>query len=57
MSTKLALYQAVDRGSMVPNEWRKILGNLTPLPGGDEPIRRLDTQPVKEYTKVESGGE
>jgi hypothetical protein len=57
MSTKLALYQAVDRGSMVPNEWRKILGNLTPLPGGDEPIRRLDTQPVKEYTKAENGGE
>ncbi len=57
MSTKLALYQAVDRGSMTPNEWRKILGNLTPLPGGDEAIRRLDTQPVKEYTKVESGGE
>lgn len=57
MTTKLALYQAVDRGSMTPNEWRKILGNLTPLTGGDEAIRRLDTQPVKEYTKVENGGE
>lgn len=46
MTTKMNLYQAVDRGSMTPNEWRRILGNLAPLPGGDEPIRRLDTQPV-----------
>lgn len=46
MSTKLNLYQVVDRGAMTPNEWRKILGNMTPLDGGDKPVRRLDTQPV-----------
>ncbi len=57
MRTKLALYQVVDRGAMTPNEWRKILGNLTPVPGGDEAIRRLDTQPVKDYIEVENGGE
>ena len=53
MSTKLALQAMVDRGSMLPNEWRAVLG-LAPVAGGDEPIRRLDTQPVK-YTKA--GGE
>ena len=35
----------VDRGAMTPNEWRATL-NLAPLQGGDEPIRRLDTQVV-----------
>ena len=35
----------VDRGAMTPNEWRAVL-NMVPLPGGDEPIRRLDTQVV-----------
>ena len=47
MSTKLNLCQMVDRGAMTPNEWRSVL-NLAPLPGGDEVIRRLDTQAVKE---------
>jgi HK97 family phage portal protein len=42
MSTKLDLVQMVDRGSMTPNEWRRVL-NLEPLEGGDTPIRRLDT--------------
>lgn len=45
MNTKLALQAMVDRGAMTPNEWRDVLG-LSPLPGGDEPIRRLDTKPV-----------
>lgn len=45
MSTKLNLCQMVDRGAMLPNEWRAVL-NLAPLPGGDEPIRRLDTAVV-----------
>lgn len=47
MSTKLNLMQMVDRGAMAPNEWRKIFGNLAPLPGGDKPIRRLDTAVVE----------
>ena len=45
MATKLNLCQLVDRGAMTPNEWRSVL-NLAPLPGGDKPIRRLDTAPV-----------
>lgn len=47
MSTKLALREMVDRGSMTPNEWRKVF-NLAPIPGGDKPIRRLDTAVVEE---------
>lgn len=46
MTTKLGLWQMVDRAAMTPNEWRKIL-NYPPLPGGDEAIRRLDTDVVK----------
>lgn len=45
MSTKLAFLSMVDRGAMTPNEWRAIL-NLAPIEGGDQPIRRLDTQVV-----------
>ena len=45
MATKLNLCQMVDRGAMLPNEWRAVL-NLAPIPGGDKPIRRLDTQVV-----------
>lgn len=45
MSTKLSLMQMVDRGAMTPNEWRDTLG-MPPIPGGDKPIRRLDTAPV-----------
>lgn len=47
MKTKLNLLQMVDRGAMTPNEWRWIL-NMAPIEGGDKPIRRLDTAPVKE---------
>lgn len=47
MSTKLALREMVDRGAMTPNEWRKVF-NLAPVPGGDKPIRRLDTAVVEE---------
>ena len=46
LSSKLALVSMVDRGAMTPNEWRKTI-NLAPIEGGDEPIRRLDTQVVK----------
>ena len=45
MATKLNLCQMVDRGALTPNEWRSVL-NLAPLPGGDQPIRRLDTAAV-----------
>lgn len=46
MQTKLNLAQMVDRGALTPNEWREVL-NLSPIDGGDEPIRRLDTAVVK----------
>ncbi len=44
-STKLNFVQMVDRGAMLPNEWRAMF-NLAPVEGGDKPIRRLDTQVV-----------
>ncbi len=47
ISTKLAFVSMVDRGAFLPNEWRGTF-NLAPIPGGDEPIRRLDTKPVEE---------
>lgn len=47
MATKLSLRSMVDRGAMTPNEWRKVF-NLAPIPGGDKPIRRLDTAEVEE---------
>lgn len=45
LTTKLAFQAMVDRGAMTPNEWRKTM-NLAPIEGGDQPIRRLDTQLV-----------
>ena len=45
LSTKLAFQAMVDRGAMLPNEWRATM-NLAPIEGGDQPIRRLDTQVV-----------
>lgn len=48
--TKLALVSLVDRGALTPNEWRAFL-NLSPVEGGDEPIRRLDTLTVSEIEK------
>lgn len=54
MSTKMNLVQMVDRGAMLPNEWREILG-LAPIEGGDKPIRRLDTAVVSDNNK--KGGE
>ena len=52
MKTKLELKEMVDRKSMTPNEWRKVM-NLGSLDGGDVLLRRLDTgesdtAPVKE---------
>lgn len=45
LTTKLAFQAMVDRGAMTPNEWRETM-NLAPIEGGDQPIRRLDTQVV-----------
>lgn len=45
LTTKLAFQAMVDRGAMTPNEWREIL-SMAPVEGGDQPIRRLDTQVV-----------
>lgn len=47
MQTKLNLVQFVDRGVMTPNEVRDVLG-YTPVDGGDEMVRRLDTRPTSE---------
>src|SRR5690606_36308235 len=45
--TKLELVQLVDRGIMTPNQLAEVF-NLPPVPGGDIPIRMLDTRPVDE---------
>lgn len=52
LGTKLNLMQMVDRGALTPNEWR-LAFNLAPVPGGDDPIRRLDTAAVKEGAVTE----
>ncbi len=44
-STKLNLASMVDRQALLPNEWRAAF-NWAPLPGGDVPLRRLDTEAV-----------
>jgi len=54
MQTKLGLVQMVDRGALTPNEWRRIL-NLPPIPRGDQPIRRLDTDVVDSNDAAEGG--
>ena len=45
--TKLGFVAMVDRGAMVPNQWRDLF-NWAPIEGGDKPIRRLDTRPADE---------
>lgn len=47
LQTKLQLREMVDRGALSPNEWRETM-NLSPVDGGDVPIRRLDTRPTTE---------
>jgi len=44
----------VDRGALTPNEWRSTL-NLSPIDGGNEPIRRLDTAVVNSLIKKING--
>lgn len=56
MRTKLGLVQMVDRGALTPNEWRRIL-NMPPIEGGDQPIRRLDTDVVSDWAERGGGGE
>lgn len=51
LSTKLALQAMVDRGALTPNEWRETL-NLSPVPDGDKPLRRLDTQTVNQIKRM-----
>ncbi len=56
VSTKLQLVQLVDRGIMTPNQLAEVF-NLPPVPGGDVPIRRLDTRPVDETDGAEPSNE
>lgn len=54
--TKLAFVSMVDRGAMVPNQWRDLF-NWAPIEGGDTPIRRLDTAPTTQTGGENSGEE
>ncbi len=56
MKTKLELREMVDRGALTPNEWREAL-NLSPIEGGDRPIRRLDTRPTDLTDQEPQGGD
>lgn len=56
ISTKLALQAMVDRGALTPNEWRATF-NLAPVPGGDDPVRRLDTASVTSDEEQKGGNE
>ena len=51
LSTKLALQAMVDRGALTPNERRETV-NLSPVPDGDKPLRRLDTQTVNQIHQL-----
>lgn len=46
IATRLNFVQLVDRGAMLPDEWRALF-NMAPIEGGDKPIRRLDTATVE----------
>ncbi|MCQ3908931.1 MAG: phage portal protein [Mycoplasmoidaceae bacterium] len=52
MSNKLNLKEMVDRKSMTPNEWRRIM-NLSSVDGGDVLLRRLDTGESKTLSEEE----
>ncbi len=54
LSSKLQFMNLVDRGALTVNEWRETLG-LGPVPGGDNPIRRLDTATVVDPEPAPSG--
>lgn len=52
MQTKLNLKEMVDRKSMTPNEWRRVM-NLGSVDGGDVLLRRLDTGETKPIDEKE----
>lgn len=52
MSEKLAMKQYIDIGALLINEWREMM-NLAPLPHGDKPILRLDTQVIDDEEESE----
>lgn len=54
LSSKLQFMNLVDRGALTVNEWRETLG-LGPVPGGDNPIRRLDTAAVVDPEPAPNG--
>ena len=47
IENKLAFVALVDRGAMTPNRWAAMFG-LPPQPGGEFPVRRLDTAPTNQ---------
>ena len=53
MQTKLQLLGAVDRGALTPNEWRELM-HYSPIEGGDQALRRLDTAPVSAITSEDT---
>ena len=54
VENKLRLSEMVDRGALTPNQWREAFG-WKPLPGGDNPLRRLDTAAVRTETGQKEG--
>ena len=55
VKTKLDLREMVDRGALLPNEWREAF-NLGPIEGGDKPLRRLDTGVVSPSGQIGNEG-
>ena len=51
LKDKLELRDMVDRGALLVNEWRYIMG-YGPIAGGDVPIRRLDTAVVNQIRNL-----
>jgi len=51
LEDKLQLREMVDRGALLVNEWRYVMG-YGPVAGGDVPIRRLDTAVVNQIRNL-----
>ena len=51
LKDKLELREMVDRGALLVNEWRYVMG-FGPIAGGDVPIRRLDTAVVNQIRNL-----
>ena len=56
MTDKLNLKQYIDVGAITVNEWRKMI-NLAPVPWGDDPVRRLDTETIDKKEAEETEGD